>query len=418
MDSFGLPYITLREKFMLSKNDSQQESIKERVARHLRAADIMVKESQFRDAVLQIEAALELDPKNYYARSFLDRVRVQMEKSQKKSGELAEAKDPKAARDNQRIAQISMLLRAADQFIAVKKYKLARQQVEKVFAIDPQNYYAKTYDDRINLLDPDEAKKPADLPAGGKPEVSPHRPVVPEPSLDQWRPGERASVAMYRELLKEIWFDGKVTEEEDRELRKVRDLFRITDDEHKELEKQIQIDAYVEALRIAWKDGVISQNGNDVLLLMRGKFSITLEEHMSAEAKILWARNNPNAKSTILLADDEETLLLSLAANLRKHGYDVVTAPSVEKALEMLQKSIPSIIVSDLLFGEGEQTGIEFYQRVREDARLKDIPFLLMSGISDEFVVRAGMRLGVDNFIQKPFDLELLLATIEGKLIS
>ena len=223
---------------------------------------------------------------------------------------------------------------------------------------------------------------------------------------------------MYRELLKEMWFDGKVTGEESRELKKVRGLFKISDEEHKDLEKQIQIDAYVEALRIAWKDGAISQGGNDVLQLMREKFNITMEEHMSAEAKILWAKNSPNARSTILLADDEETLLLSLAMNLRKHGYDVVTATSVEKALEMLQKSIPSIIVSDLLFGEGQQTGIEFYQRVREDERLKDVPFLLMSGISDEFVVRAGMRLGVDNFIQKPFDLELLLATIEGKLKS
>ena len=236
--------------------------------------------------------------------------------------------------------------------------------------------------------------------------------------MDEWKPGERACVAMYRELLKEMWFDGKVSEVEVRELKKVRDLFKITDLEHKELEKQIQIDAYVEALRIAWKDGVISQNENEVLQLMREKFNITMEEHMSAEAKILWAKKTPNAKSTILLTDDEETLLLSLAASLRKHGYDVMTAESVEKSLEVLERSIPSIIVSDLLFGEGQQTGIEFYQQVRNDPRLNSVPFLLMSGISDEFVVRAGMRLGVDNFIQKPFDLELLLATIDGKLKS
>jgi CheY-like chemotaxis protein len=403
---------------MPSKDDLPPESIKERVARHLRVADIMVKESHFREAIVQIEAALQLDPKNYYARSFLDRARVQMEKAQKKSAEQPDEKDSKAARDDQRIGQISMLLRAADQLIVAKKYKLAQQQVEKVFAFDPQNYYAKAYDERINKLVQADVKKPADIQAAQVPAPQAKRPVLPEPSLDQWMPGERASVAMYRELLREMWFDGTVTDEESRELKKVRDLFKISDDEHRELEKQIQIDAYVEALRIAWKDGVISQNENDVLQLMRQKFNITMEEHMSAEAKILWAKNTLNARSTILLADDEETLLLSLAANLRKHGYDVVTALTVEKALEMLQKSIPSIIVSDLLFGEGEQTGIEFYQRVREDARLKDIPFLLMSGISDEFVVRAGMRLGVDNFIQKPFDLELLLATIEGKLKS
>lgn len=403
---------------MPSKDSPQSESIKERVARHLRAADIMVKESHFSDAVVQIEAALQLDPKNYYARSFLDRARVQMAKAETKPAEQIDGKDSKTAKDEQRLEQISMLLRAADQFIAAKKYKLAQQQVEKVFAVDPQNYYAKAYDDRISKLVQADVKKPADLPAAQVAAPQAKRPVPQEPSRDQWKPGERASFGMYRELLKEMWFDGKVTDEESRELKKVRDIFKIPEEQHKELEKQIKIDAYVEALRIAWKDGAISQGENDVLLLMREKFNITMEEHMSAEAKILWAKNTLNARSSILLADDEETVLLSLAANLRKHGYDVVTAPSVEKALEMLQKSIPSIIVSDLLFGEGEQTGIEFYQRVREDERLKDVPFLLMSGISDEFVVRAGMRLGVDNFIQKPFDLELLLATIEGKLKS
>jgi CheY-like chemotaxis protein len=403
---------------MSIKEVPQSEPIKERVARHLRAADIMVKESHFSDAVMQIEAALQLDPKNYYARSFLDRARVQMEKSRTEPVEQTDAKAAKAAKDNQRIEQISMLLRAADQFIAAKKFKLAQQQVEKVFAIDAQNYYAQAYGERISKLVQANVKKPVDIPPVQAPAPQVKRPVPPEPSLDQWKPGERASIAMYRELLREMWFDGKMTADESLELKKVRELFRISDEEHKELEKQIQIDAYVEALRIAWKDGAISQGQNDVLLLMREKFNITMEEHMSAEAKILWAKNAPNARSSILLADDEETLLLSLAAKLRKHGYEVVTAMSVEKALEMLQKSIPSIIVADLLFGEGEQTGIEFYQHVREDARLNDIPFLLMSGISDEFVVRAGMRLGVDNFIQKPFDLELLLATIEGKLKS
>jgi CheY-like chemotaxis protein len=250
-----------------------------------------------------------------------------------------------------------------------------------------------------------------------KPPEEVNKPAAPAPPTDQWVPGERASVAMYRELLKEMWFDGRIKDDESRELKKVREIFKITDEEHKELEKQIQIDAYVEALRIAWKDGVITQNENDVLQLMRQKFNISMEEHMSAEAKILWAKKTPASKSTILLVDDEETLLLSLAANLRRHGYDVMTAVSVDAALEHLKKSIPSIIVADLLFGEGP-TGIEFYQSVRQDPRLNNVPFLLMSGISDEFVVRAGMRMGVDNFIQKPFDLELLLATIEGKLKS
>jgi CheY-like chemotaxis protein len=397
------------------KNNLSGEPVKELVARHLRAADILVKEGNLDGAIIQIERSLEIDPKNYYARSFLDRVRVQLAKAPKPT---PAPEQPKTPTKEQRLDQISLLLRAADQFIVSKNYKLARQQVDKVFAIDPQNYYAKTYAERLDKIFPREAKEnrvaPVNLPTAPaeKPPMPP--PVPPEP---EWTPGERASIAMYRELLKEMWFDGKITEKETKELKKVRDLFKITEEEHAELEKQVQIDAYVEALRIAWRDGAITQNENDVLVMMRKKFSISMEEHLSAEAKILWAKNAPRAKS-ILLADDEPTLLLTLAIKLRGHGYEVLTAESVEKALELLQHTTPAIIVSDLLFGEAHLTGIEFYQRVRDDKQLQDVPFLLMSGISDEFVVRAGMRLGVDSFIQKPFDLELLLATIEGKLKS
>jgi hypothetical protein len=133
MDSFPAAPVrtTPREKSMSTKNRSPQESVKERVARHLRAADIMVKESHFSEAVVQIEVALQLDPKNYYSRSFLDRARAQMEKAQAKPIEPTEEKDTKAAKEDQRIEQISILLRAADQFIAAKKYKLAQQQVRR-----------------------------------------------------------------------------------------------------------------------------------------------------------------------------------------------------------------------------------------------------------------------------------------------
>ena len=394
---------------MIGKKEPQPGSIKERIARYLRVADYMVKEGKLEEASIQIEKALQLDPKNYYARSFLERLRAQMEKVQQRRMESTEAK---TLTDEQKLEQISLLLRAADQFIGAKNYKLALQQVAKVYAIDPQNYYAQAYSDRIDQLIAQE-KRSINLPSSQKAVFPTTVAVAPRV---EWKPGERASVAMYRELLKEMWFDGKVTDAEAHELKKVRELFRISDEEHRELEKHVHIDAYVEALRIAWRDGVISQNESEVLQMMRTRFNISMEEHMSAEAKILWAKNTPHAKPAVMLVDDERTFLLSLAAKLRKHGYDVHTAESVEQALEVLERSLPAIIVADLLFGEGKMTGVEFYQKVRENTRLKNLPFLLMSGISDEFVVRAGMRLGVDNFIKKPFDLELLLATIEGKL--
>jgi CheY-like chemotaxis protein len=404
---------------MADTKSEETNNVKERVARHLRSADLLVKQRRHADAVKEIEKALALDPKNYYARSFLERARAQTEKNRAE----AERRSDFAAAGQQekKLEQITMLLNAAQDFIAARNYKLALQQVAKVYAIDPQNYYARAFSERIEMLIEEEKKSP-------RPPIVSQPPAAPEPAAPvapveitqqpKLRTGERASLSMYRELLRELWFDGTITDEEAEELKKVRKIFKISDQEHRDLEKQVHIEAYVEALRIAWRDGAVSQNEAEVLQMMRQKFNISMEQHMSAEANILWAKSAPLSKGSILIVDDEKAFLQSLAVYLKGRGYDIVTAESVEQALDMLKKNTPSLILADVFFGEGHLTGFEFYQRVRENPDLKGIPFLLMSGVSDEFVVRAGMRLGVDDFLQKPFDLELLLATIEGKLAS
>jgi CheY-like chemotaxis protein len=409
MDSFRAKL----EASMFGKKDTQTNPIKERIAQHLRAADYLVKEGKYDGAMLEIEKAVKLDPKNLFVRSFLERLRFRMERAQIDD---QQSKTSRELNEEKKLQQISMLLKTADQLIQAKNYKLALQQVAKVYQIDPRNYYAQAYSDRIEQLMLQE-KTSIPIPAAAQPVERTSEPAMPAAD-HSFVEGERASVTMYRELLREMWFDGKITAVEGAELKKVREIFKISQEEHDELEKQVHIDAYIEALRIAWRDGVMSQNESEVLQVMREKYNISMEEHMSAEAKILWARNTPQAKAAILLVDDEKTFLLSLAATLKKHGYDVLTAETVEQALELLDRIDPSLILSDLLMGEGRLNGVEFYQRVRSNRRLNNVPFLLMSGISDEFVVRAGVRMGVDEFIQKPFNLELLLATIEGKLKS
>jgi CheY-like chemotaxis protein len=298
--------------------------------------------------------------------------------------------------------------------MAAKDYKRALAQVAKVYAIDPQNYYAQTYSERIDILLDQEARGTSQPVVVQRVQEEP-QPVRTEEEIKKVQE-PTARLELYRQMLKEMWFDGQLTEAEVQELKKTRQLFGLSDEVHTELEKQVHIDAYVEALTIAWRDASLGKNDREVLEAMRKKFSITMEQHMSAEAKLLWIRNTPKAKAQILIADDEQALLLALAANLKKHGYDVITAESVEKALEILSLSTPAIILSDLVFAPGAMGGLEFYERIRNDSRLKDIPFLLMSGFSDEFIVRAGMRMGIDSFFQKPFSLELLLATIEGRI--
>ena len=370
-----------------------------------------MKEGKHESAVIQLEKALQLDPKNYFTRSFLERLRVQMERRPQKA---AEKREQSAEADERKIAQIATLLRLASKLITEKNYAGALQQVEKVYAIDPKNFFARGYSDRINqLMKEEKSAGPVTAPEVATSQSVPARQAPPEPV---WKKGERASLVMYREMLKEMWFDGKITEEEARHLRNARSAFGISEQDHEQLQKEVQIDAYVEALRITWRDGVVSRNEDQVLKLMRDKFNITFEEHVSAEARILWAKNKPQAKCSILLVDDEPTFRMTQAKLLKRHGYEVLTAENAEEALKLLEGTLPSIIIADLMLGEGLMTGFDLYQKVRENPRLSNIPYLIVSGISDEFVVRAGMRLGVDNFIRKPYNFGNLLAIVEGKL--
>ena len=424
---------------MIGKKTPQSNQLKEVVARHLRSADTLAKERRYDDALLEIQRALSLDPKNYYARSFQDRVRAEMDRQQQR---LVQKEQEVMNADEKKLDAVTQLLRNADELIVAKNYKEALQVVAQVYKIDPQNYFASSYSDRIEILMTQEAEGNQPPP---QTETAPENPATPPPTVRATPPvatsaqaetprpvaqkpapvpppvdkTERASLMMYRQMLREMWFDGKITPEEDQELKKVRQMFSITPREHEEAEKQVHIEAYVEALKTAWRDGVVSSTENEVLQLMRQRFNISMEEHMSAETQILWARNkNALSKGTILIVEDDRTVLLSLAAALKKHGYEILTAESVDKAIRQLEVANPLLILSDLMFGQGEKTGLEFYQHVRMSPKFRETPFLLMSGISDEFVVRAGMRMGVDEFLKKPFSLELLLATIEGKLRS
>jgi len=399
--------------------------IKEEVAKHLVEAERMIRTKRYDEAEIELNYVLQMDPKNYYGRSLQERLKPLLKKAEEK---FLQQREAEAQSMDRRVEVISELLKGADRFIAAKQYKQALAQVAKVFSIDPRNYFAQAYSERIEMLMKEQPAPPApQRPSAPSPQrtVQTAGPPTSSPSVPPQTPmmsnrmpsaSKEADIAMYKELLREMWFDGKLTEAEQHELKKVREIFKISDEEHVESERQVKVDAYIEALRIAWRDGVITQQEQEILQVMRHKYNISVEEHMSAEARILWAKSSPEAKGALMIVEDDKALLGSLSARLQLHGYTVLTASTAEIALEILRQQSPSLILSDVILEGGGIDGFAFYERVRQDPNLKHIPFLLMSSISDEFVVRAGMRMGVDDFFTKPLNFELLLATIEGKL--
>ncbi len=433
---------------------------KEGVYRHLRIADEHFLAGRYDEALIETERVLQNDPDNYQGRSMLDRIHTM----QKRAETVTQARTyTQNLTLEKKISLISQYLREADKFIQLQQYQRALEQVAKVFSLDPTNHFAQAYSQTIEMLmkkgatpipapsaspvkrttgTPVLESTPSVLPIAAP--VSPSRtstPPVPTPPTFVQAPPARTSapplkpspqpskpisveasqklegrLKMYREILDEMWFDGILTEKEAAELVKIRSLFNISDEEHARLEKEIKTEAYVQALRIVLQDGVVSENEERVLELMRRRYGITMEDHKDAEAKIMEARRSPPSLGTILIVDDEKTILLTYSAILRRHGYTVLIAESVEDAMAILEKQTPNLILSDVMFPSPTEGGFEFYNQVRNSRRFDGVPFLLMSGISDEYIVRAGMRLGVDGYLPKPFDNELLLATIEGKL--
>lgn len=117
------------------------------------------------------------------------------------------------------------------------------------------------------------------------------------------------------------------------------------------------------------------------------------------------------ARQHILVVDDDTKSLQVLEISLKKAGYLVTTATNGLDALEKAKTSTPELIISDVKMPK--MNGFQFCQRIKDDPRLKDIPFIFLSSqrsIDDK--VR-GLELGVDDYLTKPIYIKELLARVK-----
>ncbi len=115
----------------------------------------------------------------------------------------------------------------------------------------------------------------------------------------------------------------------------------------------------------------------------------------------------------LLVVDDEETLCELLSFNLKAEGFLVDVAYSAEEAL---RKDIAdySLIVLDVMMGE--MSGFEMARRLRADSKTAGIPIIFCTAKSEEDDMVAGLELGGDDYIVKPFSFRNLLARIHSVL--
>jgi DNA-binding response OmpR family regulator len=124
----------------------------------------------------------------------------------------------------------------------------------------------------------------------------------------------------------------------------------------------------------------------------------------------------PDTALHILIAEDSATQAQRLQHILEQHGYRVTATANGRLAFEAARRSKPALIISDVIMPE--MNGYELCGRVKADARLNDVPVVLVTTLSDPHDVIRGLECRADNFILKPYDADQLLRRVQFVLAN
>jgi PleD family two-component response regulator len=127
------------------------------------------------------------------------------------------------------------------------------------------------------------------------------------------------------------------------------------------------------------------------------------------------AANPGRRQELVMVIDQDERLLFQITKSLRRFGFRSVAAGGYQEARELLTMVSPDLIVSEVNFENGP-VGFDLYLMVRTNARLQSIPFLFLATRVDRETLIAGKRLGVNDFVTKPLDEEVVYASIVSSL--
>ncbi|NWF70373.1 MAG: hybrid sensor histidine kinase/response regulator [Chloroflexi bacterium] len=121
-------------------------------------------------------------------------------------------------------------------------------------------------------------------------------------------------------------------------------------------------------------------------------------------------------KAKILVVEDDTHLLQGIHDILTLEDYDVITAENGKLAVDALGKAqkLPDLIVSDIMMPVMD--GIEFLKHVRQETQWTGIPFIFLTAKTEKSDVQHGKRLGVDDYLSKPFDADDLLIAVQSRL--
>jgi two-component system phosphate regulon response regulator PhoB len=116
------------------------------------------------------------------------------------------------------------------------------------------------------------------------------------------------------------------------------------------------------------------------------------------------------ANESVLIVDDEEDVIELVRYNLDRSGYRVETASSGEEALAKARGKLPDLVILDLMLPGMD--GIEVCRKLKSDVKTEGVPILMLTAKGEEADIVAGLELGADDYVTKPFSPKVLMARV------
>ncbi len=120
--------------------------------------------------------------------------------------------------------------------------------------------------------------------------------------------------------------------------------------------------------------------------------------------------------SALIIEDDTTIRAVLKRIMSKKFGFNIYQAENGAEGLKVLHETNPDIVLLDITMPL--MNGIEFLQRIRHENKYKDTPVFILSAINDRKLIQQMIELGVNDYILKPMDIEVVYDRIQNFINS
>ena len=120
------------------------------------------------------------------------------------------------------------------------------------------------------------------------------------------------------------------------------------------------------------------------------------------------------ASETVLIVEDDADIRELIRYNMEREGYKVVECASAEEAEDCLKRTVPGLVLLDLMLPGTD--GFAFCRAIRANERTAQVPVIMVTARDEDADIVAGLEVGADDYVTKPFSARILSARVRAVL--